>query len=65
MAANCAGISGSQVLRTADAPLYHHGLTAICALAGVSWVLAALLNIQYYFLGRKENTQSGSNAEAV
>ncbi|KAF7591703.1 hypothetical protein BBP40_001216 [Aspergillus hancockii] len=29
MAANCAGISGSQIFRTSDKPKYLHGLTAI------------------------------------
>ncbi|KAJ5740047.1 hypothetical protein N7533_012831 [Penicillium manginii] len=53
MAANCAGISGSQIFRTADAPKYTHGLTAICALAGASWGLAAILGAQYYIRRRK------------
>ncbi|KAJ5777037.1 hypothetical protein N7520_000283 [Penicillium odoratum] len=48
MAANCAGISGSQIFRTSDAPKYLHGLTAICSLAGASWVLALVLCAQYY-----------------
>ncbi|PWY75015.1 vitamin H transporter [Aspergillus heteromorphus CBS 117.55] len=49
MAANLSGISGSQIFRTSDAPLYEHGLTAICALAGASWALALILNLQYLF----------------
>ncbi|CAI7604434.1 unnamed protein product [Penicillium pancosmium] len=53
MAANCAGISGSQIFRTADAPKYTHGLTAICALAGASWGLGAILGAQYYIRRRK------------
>jgi hypothetical protein len=53
MAANCAGISGSQIFRTSDAPKYLHGLTAICSLAGASWALAAVLCAQYYIRGRK------------
>ncbi|KAL4875118.1 major facilitator superfamily domain-containing protein [Aspergillus karnatakaensis] len=52
MAANCAGISGSQIFRTEDRPLYHNGLTAICILAGASWLLALALNIQSYFQQR-------------
>ncbi|KAJ5933972.1 hypothetical protein N7454_006301 [Penicillium verhagenii] len=48
MAANCSGISGSQIFRTSDAPKYLHGLTAVCSLAGASWVLALLLCAQYY-----------------
>ncbi|OOO07848.1 major facilitator superfamily MFS_1 [Aspergillus oryzae] len=53
MAANCAGISGSQIFRTSDQPRYLHGLTAICALAGASWVLTAALGVQYYLKRRK------------
>ncbi|KAJ6116077.1 hypothetical protein N7523_006494 [Penicillium sp. IBT 18751x] len=53
MAANCAGISGSQIFRTEDAPKYVQGLTAICALAGASWALAAVLGAQYYLRRRK------------
>ncbi|KAL4938462.1 hypothetical protein BDV06DRAFT_225994 [Aspergillus oleicola] len=54
MAANCAGISGSQIFRTEDKPLYLHGLTAICVLAGVSWALALALNLQSWFWQRKQ-----------
>ncbi|KAJ5584754.1 uncharacterized protein N7459_004554 [Penicillium hispanicum] len=53
MAANLAGISGSQIFRTSDAPKYLHGLTAVCALAGASWALAAILCVQYYTRRRK------------
>ncbi|KAJ5540360.1 hypothetical protein N7513_008692 [Penicillium frequentans] len=55
MGANCAGISGSQIFRTEDAPKYLKGLTAICVLAGVSWVQAAVLGVQTY-IGRKKAT---------
>lgn len=65
MAANCAGISGSQIFRTSDAPKYVHGLTAICALAGASWALAAILCVQYYIRRRKEVPESGAKAETV
>lgn len=53
MAANLSGISGSQIFRTSDAPKYTRGLTAICSLAGVSWVLAGILSLQYYIRRRK------------
>lgn len=53
MAANCAGIAGSQIFRTSDAPKYLHGLTAICAIAGASWVLTVVLCVQYYFRRQK------------
>ncbi|CEJ56776.1 Putative Permease of the major facilitator superfamily [Penicillium brasilianum] len=65
MAANCAGISGSQIFRTADAPKYLHGLTAICALAGASWVLAAILCVQYYTRRRKEEPKSETKPDTV
>ncbi|KAJ5109189.1 hypothetical protein N7456_005864 [Penicillium angulare] len=51
MASNSAGITGSQIFRTSDKPLYHRALTATCALAGASWVQTVLLII-YYFLTR-------------
>ncbi|RAH42392.1 uncharacterized protein BO95DRAFT_466863 [Aspergillus brunneoviolaceus CBS 621.78] len=40
MAANLSGISGGQIFRTGDAPLYRHGLTALSTLAGAAWVQA-------------------------
>ena len=52
MAANCAGISGSQIFRTSDAPRFawsHRNLL----LAGASWALAAILCAQYYIRRRK------------
>ncbi|KAJ5129143.1 Major facilitator superfamily domain general substrate transporter [Penicillium bovifimosum] len=63
MAANCAGIAGSQIFRTSDAPKYLHGLTAICSIAGASWVLAFLLCAQYYFRRQKAVAADGE-AEA-
>lgn len=55
MAANCAGISGSQIFRTNDKPRYANGLTAICALAGASWVLTAVLNLYYFYFQKKRS----------
>lgn len=54
MAANCAGISGSQIFRTSDMPRYTHGLTAICALAAASWVFALVLNLYYFWRAKKQ-----------
>lgn len=65
MAANCAGISGSQIFRTSDAPKYVDGLTAICALAGASWLLAAILCVQYYVRRRNEVHESGATQNTV
>ena len=59
MAANCAGIAGSQIFRTSDAPKYLHGLTASCSIAGVSWVLCLVLGAQYYF--RREKAVAGDD----
>ncbi|KAJ5549682.1 Major facilitator superfamily domain general substrate transporter [Penicillium sp. DV-2018c] len=59
MAANCAGIAGSQIFRTSDAPKYLHGLTALCSIAGASWVLALLLCAQYYFRREKAVAVNG------
>lgn len=56
MAANCSGISGSQIFRTEDAPKYLQGLTAICSLAGASWALAVILCAQYYIRRRKASS---------
>ncbi|EAW13603.1 putative MFS transporter [Aspergillus clavatus NRRL 1] len=53
MAANCAGISGSQIFRTSDAPRYRNALTAICALAAASWVQTVVLGLQYMFRRKK------------
>ncbi|KAL5333996.1 major facilitator superfamily domain-containing protein [Aspergillus crustosus] len=57
MAANCAGISGSQIFRTDDRPLYHKGLTAICILAGASWILCLALNLQSYFNQKRKSKE--------
>ncbi|CAI7639535.1 unnamed protein product [Penicillium glandicola] len=64
MAANCAGIAGSQIFRTSDAPRYLHGLTAICSISGVSWVLALALGLQYYFRRQKAVPSNGVEAKA-
>lgn len=61
MAANCAGIAGSQIFRTSDAPKYLHGLTASSAIAGVSWVLCLALGVQYYF--RREKAESSDEEQ--
>lgn len=56
MAANCAGIAGSQTFRTSDAPRYLHGLTASSAIAGVAWALCLALCLQYYWRRKKADS---------
>lgn len=66
MAANCAGISGSQVFRTSDAPLYRNALTAVCALAAVAWVQVLALCLQTWrsqVKEKKENTEKPSEPQ--
>jgi hypothetical protein len=59
MAANASGISGSQIFRTSDAPLYRHALTAVCALAGVAWIQVLALNLQSWYLQSTERKRRG------
>lgn len=47
MAANSAGIAGSQVFRTEDAPLYIHAFTACLILSAVSIVEIILQSVWY------------------
>ncbi|KAF3763952.1 MFS general substrate transporter [Cryphonectria parasitica EP155] len=53
MAANAAGIAGSQVFRTEDAPLYLHAFTACLALTGLSIVEIVLQSLWYFFSNKK------------
>ncbi|KAL3426475.1 alternative sulfate transporter [Phlyctema vagabunda] len=53
MAANAAGIPGSQIFRSDDAPKYPRGRTIICGLVAGAWVLALALNIQSYIAQRR------------
>ena len=61
MAANCAGIAGSQIFRTEDAPKYIRGLTTIIGLAAGGWVLIVLQMIGYW-LKPKNLKNSGANS---
>ncbi|KAH7419803.1 putative allantoate permease [Cadophora sp. MPI-SDFR-AT-0126] len=61
MAANCAGIAGSQIFRTEDAPKYIRGLTTIIGLAAGGWVLIVLQMVGYWLKSRKlENSGAKS-----
>ncbi|CCD48822.1 hypothetical protein ACHAPF_004207 [Botrytis cinerea] len=53
MAANSAAIAGSQVFRTADAPLYTHAFTAMYILAAATFVIVVALMAWYIFANRR------------
>lgn len=57
MAANAAGISGSQIFRAGDAPRYLRGLTAITAVAAFCWVMTVVQNVQYYITRKKRERE--------
>ena len=66
MAANCAGIAGSQIFRTEDAPKYIRGLTTIIGLAAGGWVLIVLQMVGYWFKSKKlENSGAKSLAKSL
>jgi hypothetical protein len=52
MAANAAGIAGSQVFRTQDKPLYHKAFTVILSMAALSWALVVGQMLWYYISNR-------------
>jgi len=58
MAANAAGIAGSQVFRTKDAPLYHVAFTVIVALAAVC-VAVVIFQIAWYLLSNRKLARKG------
>lgn len=53
MAANSAGIAGSQVFRTEDSPLYIHAFTACLALSGVNIIEIVLQSVWYFFSNKR------------
>ena len=58
MSANCAGIAGSQVFRTEDAPKYAKGLSTIIGLAAGSWLLILGQTLGYHFWPRNLNPET-------
>lgn len=62
MAANCAGIAGSQIFRTEDAPKYTRGLTTIIGLAAGGWVLILFQTVGYWVKPKKSLKNSGSKS---
>lgn len=53
MGANAAGIAGSQVFRTEDAPLYLHAFTACLALSAVNILQIVSQSVWYFVTNRK------------
>jgi hypothetical protein len=53
MAANAAGIIGSQYFQASDAPLYPIGWTAIVSVVSVALVAMIWANVQYWVLNRR------------
>lgn len=64
MAANAAGIAGSQVFRTQDAPLYLHAFTACLALSGVNMIEIVLQSVWYVF-SNKSLAKQGWDAHVI
>lgn len=64
MAANAAGIAGSQVFRTQDSPLYLHAFTACLALSAVN-ILEIIFQSVWYFLSNRSLAKKDSKAHAI
>lgn len=59
MAANAAGVAGSQVFQTSDAPLYIHAFTAMLSLAAVCFV-TVIAQMAWYFSSNKRMEKAGT-----
>lgn len=57
MGANAAGIAGSQVFRTPDAPLYVNAFTACLALSAVVVLEIIGLGVWYFFSNKRLDKQ--------
>lgn len=64
MAANAAGIAGSQVFRTGDAPLYIKAFTAMFCLATIC-VAVVIGQLAWYFLSNRRLAKSSATALVV
>jgi hypothetical protein len=62
MAANTAGIVGSQIFQQDDRPLYRTGWTVIVSLVSLALVASVVANTQYYFLNKRRRGTSSSTA---
>ncbi|KAK3393538.1 alternative sulfate transporter [Podospora didyma] len=59
MAANTAGIIGSQLFQQPDSPLYKTGWTLIVALVSVAFVASIAGNVQYCLLNKRQEKTGG------
>lgn len=64
MAANSAGIAGSQVFRTEDAPLYMHAFTACLALSAVN-IIEIILQSVWYSSSNRSLAKKDRNAHVI
>lgn len=64
MAANAAGIAGSQVFRTKDAPLYLNAFTACLALSAVN-IFEIIGQSFWYFFSNKTLAQKDDEAPVI
>lgn len=62
MAANAAGIAGSQVFRTQDAPLYLHAFTACLALSAFNIFEIIGQSFWYFFSNKKLAAKDGDTS---
>ncbi|KAH7024883.1 major facilitator superfamily domain-containing protein [Microdochium trichocladiopsis] len=65
MAANAAGIAGSQVFRTGDAPLYINAFTACLTLAAFLIVVIAAQGAWYFFSNRSLRKKGATSTAPV
>lgn len=63
MSANLAGIMGSQLFQSQDAPFYPHGWNSIAGLVSVALVFSAFANAQYFFLNRRLRRKGAEGSE--
>lgn len=65
MSANCAGISGAQVFRSEDKPLYRHAFSALVAMAAFAWVFVVAQIAWYYSSNKKLEKITGERVPTV
>lgn len=58
MAVNLGGLSGGQVLREDDAPLYINGFRTMSCVMGGCWISVVILSLDYFLEERRERQQA-------